>query len=750
MKHGHSNLLVALAGQPNSGKSSVFNMLTGSSQHVANFPGVTVERKEGLFTYGGVQVDVVDLPGTYSLTSYSPEERIARDFLLLERPEVVVAVVDASNLARHLYLVFQLREMRIPMVLCLNMMDIARRRGFEIDTKKLSELLGMPVVPTVAHRREGREELQRVILETAESADHDPGVWKVNYGSLESVIDPLTTELKQYEHLMEDFPPRWLAVKLMENDAEARRILLHHTHDGRGSQLLATVDNLRGQFVENEQRGTERLIASARYAMANEIVEKCVRRIHEPRRRWSDEIDRWVCHPIAGIFFVILVMFAVFHLTFQLSDGWEWIPWGDRWITPVGFFGWIFGDLLPSFLSGMEEGAFRSLLEDGVLGGVGGVMGFIPVIFFMFILIGVVEDSGYVARIAFVLDRFLRRFGLQGQSALPLILAGGITGGCAVPGVLATRTIRDNEDRLTTMLVAPFMLCGAKLPTLAVLIAAFFSTWKGGVLLALATLCWITALGSALLLRKTVIRGPQAEFVIEIPPYHRPSFENILRNAWIRTWMYIKKAGTWILAVSILLWALMYFPRPPQRLSVSFEPIPTSATKTQEAISSFSDPSSTERNPIDPGGRGEGREKARGEETLRDSWGGRLGQWLEPLTRLAGFDWRENIALLGGFAAKEVIVSVLSTAYQMERKEGVPSREEHLLARRLRGDPTWSPGRAAALMVFVALYSPCIATLIAIWRESGAWKWAILSTVYSTLVAFVIATAIYQTSLLLS
>ncbi len=745
MRHAHRNILVALVGQPNCGKSTVFNMLTGLSQHVANFPGVTVEKKQGAYEYGDNRVEVIDLPGTYSLTSFSQEERIARDFILLQRPEVVVMVADASNLERHLYLIFQILEMRVPAVLCLNMIDVATRRGFHVHVDRLSEQLHVPVIPTNARKGQGAEELRKAIQAVCASGDHKPAEWRLDYGEpLEPVLQAIEANLTGREHLMEDFSARWLAVKLMEEDTEARRILLHHTHDGRGPETLSDADEKREAFVSAQRKSPARIIASRRHERARAIVERCVHRDPRPARTLTDRVDAFVCNRFLGLPLAVVCLFAAFSLAFRLAQEWRWVPGGadltnaDNWYTLTGLLGRFFEVSLPSLLQDMQTGAVRSLLEDGIIRGVGGVVSLVPIVFFMFLLLAMLEDSGYLARIAFLLDGFFRRFGLPGNSVLPMVIAGGIPGGCAVPAILSTRALHDKRDRLTTMLVLPFMNCGGKLPVYLVLIGAFFADHQGMVLGLLVLLSWLGALGVAFLLRRTAVPGVQAPLMLELPAYNLPTAGGVLQSAGQRSWLFLKKAGTVILAVNVVLWALLYFPRPasaPPPAAASAAPaataVPADAAQPSAAVPAEADQ----------------LEAPKALRAVRHSFGGRIGRAIEPVSQLAGFDWRDNIALIGGFGAKEVIISTLGTAYSLDEAGPDPSAEgsrEHPLARRLHTDPDWTSLRAFALMIFVMFYAPCLPAVVVLGRESGTWKWALFAIVYSTALAFVFATLIYQ------
>ena len=800
----HQEILVAIAGQPNCGKSTVFNMLTGSRQHVANFPGVTVEKKQGRFTVEKNRVEAVDLPGTYSLSSFSHEERVTRDFMLLEKPEVVVAVVDASNIERHLQLVFQLREMQVPMILCLNMIDVAIRRGFTIDTARLSERLGMPVVQTIATRGQGREELRETIVRVANEANHEPARWNVDYGpETEPVLEKIGELISQREHLIEDFPARWLAIKILEGDSEARRIMLHHTHDGRGLELVESIEKIKDGFVREFGQASEKLIVQGRADLAARITRDCVKQEKSQPRTSSDRADAILCHRWLGLAFVALCMFLTFEFTFQLADGLAWVPWSadfTEWTTPVGVFGWFFKEVLPPLADSIPDGPLHSLVRDGIIGGVGGVMVFVPIIFFMFIFLSIIEDSGYIARIAFVLDRALRFFGLQGQSVLAMVVSGGIAGGCAVPGIMATRTMRDREDRLITMMVAPFMSCGAKIPVYGLLVGAFFAAYEGLMMWMIMLISWALALLAALVLRKAVIQIPQMPFMMEMPAYHMPTVFGVLHNAMRRSWLYMKKAGTIILAINILLWAMMYFPRqdtapfdgqreaaietayvslgnnpyavllsPPQfedtvnlADSADDEKLGFEVTLQQkqfiEALAAYGgDPGTVDAMSTNLKDAilafDDCRQKlieidnAQKQHQRANSIAGVMGRALEPLSRLCGFTWRDNIALIGGFAAKEVIISTLSISYSMGDADPGEVEEmghKHPLSRQLENDPSWTPLKAFALIIFIMVYAPCFATIAVIWRESGSWKWALFSTAYTTTLGYVLAVLIYQ------
>jgi ferrous iron transport protein B len=781
--HSHDEILAALVGQPNSGKSTVFNYLTGLHQTVANYPGVTVTKKSGHYHEGKRRIEVVDLPGTYSLTSYSQEERVTRDFLLLERPEVVVLVIDAANLRRHLYLAFQLRELQVPLVVCLNMMDLAQRRGFQIDTGKLESILGVPVVPTVArctqkqatcqcercakpgglrpplvcsdHIEGGLETLRHHINIIAQKHAHEvPLDWRIDYGEIEPLIDDLDATLAQKKPLAQDFPTRWLAIKLLENDREARRIIQHHLHEPGWEELMNTclqkverfaLKDGRRQTADgsrepatvspNEAEGDSprKIIASRRNAYAEQIESEVMSRSSRPRRR-SDRADHVLCHPIGGLACVAAILFLMFSLAFNLADGWSWFPWVSEegtfeWQTPLGVVDSIFKVWIPHFLDtwlALPDGDLHSLLYDGIIAGVGGVVTFIPTIFFIFLFVSFLEQSGYMARVVVVLDRLMRRFGLHGHSIVPMVLAGGIVGGCAVPAVIATRTMSEQRERLLTILILPLMNCGAKVPVYALLISAFFLAYKEFMLAAIILISWTCALVVALLLGKWFVKGTQSPLLIELPAYQVPTLRDVLFTAGLQSWWFVKRAGTIILAVAIVLWALMYYPR---------------------------------------GANPEVR-------SLETSYAARLGRGFEPVSQYAGFDWRDNVALIGGFAAKEVIVSSMITMYGIEdgrqqtaeaeadgrRQTADGSREpatvsptespqedaESTLAMRLRSEGGWTPLKAFVMLLFVMLYNPCAATCAVIWRETGHVKYMLAAILYTNVLAFFAAVVLYQ------
>ncbi len=691
--------VVALAGNPNSGKTSIFNALTGARQHVANYPGITVEIKEGSTRACGVQVKVVDLPGAYSLTPYSPDEVSARDYLLEQRPDVVIHVVDASSLERNLYLTTQLMELGVPVIIALNMIDIAEMRGIRIDSEELSSILGVPVIRTVGNRGTGTAEL----LEKAVAIAGSETSWvpiDLSYGaSSDRALGILERMIRNCGLLADVAPPRWLALRLLEQDSHTiDRVERLDTKSGM--EILGTAVKLAEQVFREMNDETEGVIADHRYGFVAGVVKRVRTCPVENRLYFSDRIDRFLTNPVLGPIVMAAVLFGLFQFTFLISRA------PISWVE--GLFGWLHGvawDLLP-------QGFIRSMVVSGTIDGVGGVVGFVPLIMFMFFFISILEDTGYMARIAFLMDRIFRKFGLHGSSIVPFIVSGGITGGCAVPGIMAARTLRDTRERFATILSVPFMNCGAKLPVYALLIGAFFSSNEGTFLFGLTILSWTFAMLSAKLLRSTILRGESTSFVLELPPYRLPSIRSLLIHMWERTWLYLRKAGTVILLASVIMWGLMTFPALPEELADGL-----SGNQLAQA-------------------------------SLSHSIAGRAGRIMENATRpLMGFDWKVDVALIGGFAAKEIVVSTLGTAYSMSEVDGGGSVS---LSEKLATEEGWNPVMALALIVFTMLYIPCIATIAVIKRETGSWGWAGFSILYTTGVAAVMATVVYQVGTLIT
>lgn len=737
-----ANLIkLALAGNPNAGKTTLFNSLTGARQHVGNYPGVTVEKKEGVYQISpDQQVNVVDLPGTYSLTAYSVEEVVARDFLIHERPAVVINITDAANLERHLYLTCQFLELGVPLVIALNMVDLAGERGISINAVKLSELLNVPVVPISARSGNGTATLMREAAVVASaSAGRDWQGLKISYGEdLDSAILKMAELIEGNAFLTEIYPPRWLALKYLENDQQivgkGREFGVQKNLQEISFRLEKIVEEVCNHLRYTLDTEPEALIADHRYGYIKSIVRQgVITRLHvEAQVYASDRIDRLVTHRLFGPVIMLAVLLGLYHFTFTYSAmPVAWLENGFNWLTEIA------EQTLPA-------GRLRSLLTSGIIDGVGGVMGFVPLIMFMFFGIAALEDSGYLARVAFMMDRIFRIFGLHGSSVMPFILSGGIAGGCAVPGVMATRTLRSPRERMATLLTAPFMNCGAKLPVLALLTGTFFAGNQAAMMFLLTMLSWAVALLVAKLLRTTVLRGDPTPFVMELPPYRWPTIKGLAIHTWEKTWQYMKKAGTVILGASILLWASMTFP------GLSAEEEQTFTVQRQQILADSAEgnqPPADTSNGVSVEERLTQLEAARAGLALEHSFAGQLGRTLEKISWPAGFDWRTNISLAGGLAAKEIVISTLGTAYSLSG--GTENDSGKNLSRALANDPNWNKAKALSLILFIMFYSPCFVTVICIIRETGSWRWGGFSMTFNTAFAFLLATIVYQSALAL-
>ncbi|MCC8194406.1 MAG: ferrous iron transport protein B [Deltaproteobacteria bacterium] len=738
------SLTVALAGNPNAGKTTMFNAITGARQHVGNYPGITVEKKTGETEVDGETIAIVDLPGTYSLTAYSQEEVVARRMLVEERPDVVLHVVDAGALERNLYLTVQLLELGIPVVIALNMMDEVRKRGDSIDTKGLSRLLDVPVVETVGRTGIGIGEALRTAVAVGKANKGKP--WSpriISYGTdIDPVLEKITAEIgddlvaagKKDSAV---YPARWLGLKFLENDPAIRESgLLSDTLLGRLDDVYT---DLARHLSGTLQTYPEATIADFRYGYIAGVLRREVVVRHADvaaRRSLSDKVDKYLTHNLLGI----LAMAAVFYLVYQIAFTVGAIPMD--WVE--GFFGWL-GDAADAAL---PDGLLKSLIVSGIIGGVGGIMVFVPLIFIMFFLIAFLEDLGYMARIAYILDRVFRFFGLHGSSIMPYMISGGIAGGCAVPGVMATRTLRSPKEKLATMLTLPFMACGAKIPVFLLLVGAFFAEDnQAAIMLGITLAGWCVALLSARVLRSTIIAGPPTPFVMELPPYRLPTLRGLLLHTWERGWQYLKKAGTIILSISILLWALLTFPGLPDTVAESYTAkIEAAEQRVETARKAVEGAAETDREALtaDLGEAMDAVDGLKNEENaekLRNSIAGRIGAAFEPVSRFAGFDWRTNIALLGGFAAKEVLVSTLGTTYSLG---DVDPEEAASLSAKIQADPHWNKANAASLILFVLIYAPCAVTIAAIRSETASWGWALFSLIGSTVLAYGLAVAVFQ------
>lgn len=720
---GKKGYRIALAGNPNCGKTTLFNAYTGSRQHVGNYPGVTVDRKEGTISVDNTPVTLVDLPGTYSLTAYSQEELVARDELSLGRVDAVIDCADASALERNMLLTVQMMEMGMPVVLACNMMDEARKAGIHIDMQKLSEQLGTPVLPIVARNGEGIREVARAALDLAKKGRKEP--LHINYGpELTEAVEALEKRLSEEKILIDRYHPHWTALKLLEGDTKVQESVREARPD-LAPEILFYCEGIEEKVKAATQATCESVITDARYGYIRGLLAQGVVKQDPGKDRLalSDRLDKILTNRFLGPLIMIGVLYLMFVITFNLG------AYPQAWLED--FFAWMGSELGDH----MDDGLLKSLICDGIIAGVGGVVSFVPLIAIMFALIAFIEDSGYMARIAYMMDRIFRFFGLHGASVMPYIIAGGIAGGCAIPGVMATRTLRSPKEKLATLLTLPFMCCGAKVPCFLLLIAAFFP--KSPALAFFLVLCcgWVGALLMASLLRHTIIRGAGTPFVMELPPYRLPTIFSILMHMWERTWMYLKKAGTIILAISIVIWAAMTFPSLPDSQKAPFEEKVAALEGQQKGLQEDSEQYKALQDQIDEANNDLAAAQ------LRYSYGGRIGVAIEPVTKYLGFTWRTNIALVAGVAAKEAVVSTLGTAYSMGEQD---PEDAAPLGERLKQDPDFTPAVALSLMIFILFYSPCFVSLVVIKSEAGGWRWLFFSMIVDTIFAAILAFIAYN------
>ncbi|MBD3184431.1 ferrous iron transport protein B [Candidatus Poribacteria bacterium] len=669
------SITIALAGNPNSGKTTVFNSITGAHQHVGNWPGVTVEKKEGKCKYKDIEMKVVDLPGTYSLTTYTLEEVVARDFIVKDKPDIVVDIVDASNLERNLYLTTQLMELGANLVIALNMVDVAKSRGMVIDAQRLSRLLNVPVVPMIATKEKGTQELLETIVKTLQEGSPEDRKVKVNYGR------ELGDEIAKIENIIESiednpitrkYPTRWVALKILEND---EKIVNAFNKSSEGKQAVKAAQTSMEHIDRIFKDDAESVIIDRRYGFISGVGHEVIHRTGEDRHTWSDRVDQVLLNRLVGIPIFLFLMWLTFQLTFKIGAyPMEWIDFAIGWLSEI-------------LRENLPRTWYRSLLVDGIIGGVGGVAVFLPNIFTLFFVISILEDSGYMARAAFITDRIMHIFGLHGKSFIPMLMGFG----CNVPAILATRTLENKKDRIITILITPLMSCSARLPVYALLTAAFFPNHAGTVIFSLYFMGIVIAVLVGKLFGHIFFKGPTAPFVLELPPYRVPTLKGTLVHMWERGSLFIKKMGTIILVGSIVIWFMGTFPWGVEYAS-------------------------------------------------EDSYAGMLGQVIEPVVKPFGSDWRGGVALVFGFVAKEIVVGTFGVLYGT-------GEDTQALSTRLQSAMT--PLSAYAFMVVTLIYVPCIATIAAVKKETASWKWTSLSVSYSLALAWLLATMIFQIGSLL-
>jgi ferrous iron transport protein B len=702
-----TKIRIALAGNPNCGKTTLFNALTGAHHKVGNYPGVTVEKREGVRIRNGRQYHFIDLPGIYSLTAYSLDEVVARDFILDENPDIIVDVLDSTNLERNLYLCLQFQELGIPVVGALNMSDEAEAKGIRIDDKNLSVTLGIPMIKTVGPRGTGSEELlDSIDALCLTTKDNPAGVFAAadSAGQETRRFLDYRIEIEQRLEILEKliasdaafaarYPVRWLAVKLLEKDVKAyERLAEHSERETIRAAAAEGVDWIEKHFGKD----AELVMAEQRYGYIRGAVRESVQLVKTRDFSLTEAADRIIMNRFLALPIFIAVLWGVFQLTFFLGQ------------FPMNWLETFFGFLSAVLSEALGRGLLRSLIVDGIIGGVGGVLSFVPLIVILFFLLSILEDLGYMSRAAFATDKLLHSFGLHGQSVFPMMLGFG----CSVPAIMAARILKSRRDRIITVLITPFMSCGAKLPVHVLLAAAFFPRHAANVVMAIYAAGVILSLASAFFLRKTVLRGDPTPFVMELPPYRSPTLRGVLWHVREKTWQYIKKAGTVILAAAILIWAITSFPAYPDSGSTPAE---------------------------DAGSRSGGNTGT----ALEYSFAGRIGKAIVPVFRPLGFNWKLAAASVTGFAAKEVIVSTLGILYRVGEEES----EDTGLRSALAEDPDMSPLVALVFMLFTLVIPPCFAALGTIRAELG-WKWVGFEVGFLLTLGWVLCFIVYNIGVL--
>lgn len=704
---------VALAGNPNAGKTTLFNALTGAHHKVGNYPGVTVERREGQRSRGGRSYRFVDLPGIYSLTAYSMDEVVARDFLLNEKPDLIVDVLDSTNLERHLYLCLQFQELGIPVIGALNMSDEAEAKGLKIDDAALSAVLGIPMVKTVGPKGDGVERLLDAIDALVDAASApavrptEPSERSVRYGDeVEMKLEGLVKAVEADAAFAARYPARWMAVKLLEKDAHAAERLAAHRD---GAAVAALAKDAVAWLEKHYGKDAEIVVSEQRYGYIRGAVKEVIQVVRKADFSLTESIDRVIMNPILALPIFAGVLWGVFQLTFLLGE------YPMAWLEGLfGFFGEAAAAALP-------EGLLQSLVVDGIIGGVGGVFSFVPLIIILFFLLSILEDVGYMSRAAFATDKLLHAFGLHGQSIFPMMLGFG----CSVPAIMAARTLKSPRDRIVTIMVIPFMSCGAKLPVHVLLAAAFFPENAANMVMLVYAIGVVLALVSAWILKRTILRGEPTPFVMELPPYRAPTLRGVLWHVWEKSWNYIKKAGTIILAASVLIWAITTFP--------AYEQGEGEAAAVAAAFLA-AEPDAAEDEVLAR------VQAAAGEAALEYSVAGRLGRLIEPAVRPLGFDWKIGVATVTGFAAKEIVVSTLGILYGVGGEE---TEESLTLREALVADPVMNPLVAFVLMLFTLIIPPCFAALATIRAELG-WKWLGITFAFLLGTGWVVGFVVYQ------
>lgn len=687
---------IALIGNPNCGKTSLFNTLSGMREHVGNYSGVTVDAKSGKFEYNGYKFNIVDLPGTYSLACYSPEELYVRTYLRDYTPDVIVNVVDASNLERNLYLTTELIDMDRSMVIALNMYDELRNRGVTLDYETLGDMIGVPMMPIVAKNGEGVNRLLDEIISVYEGRSSSVRHVHVSLGNdIEGAVRKLIDAIKADDKIGRHFSPRYIAIKLLEGDSEAEKAV--RALPG-GTSLLLLRDRLKAQLEEITDEDVSSTIAAEKYGFIAGALAETMSAPSAHNDGRTRIIDAFVTNKLFGIPLFFAIMFFIFWATFFV--GAYPVEWIENGVAALSSF---VAEVMP-------DGMLKDLIADGIIGGVGGVIVFLPNILILYFCISFMEDSGYMARAAFIMDKVMHRIGLHGKSFIPLVMGFG----CNVPAIVSSRTIESRSSRLITILINPFMSCSARLPIYVLLIGTFFSAHAALVFMAIYMTGIIAAVITARLLRKFLFKRDETPFVMELPPYRMPTARAMVIHTWSKGVQYLKKMGGTILIASIIVWALNYFPR-------------HDGTDANQPAA--------ENTAID---------------TTRDSYLEMMGKAINPVMEPLGFHWRASVATLAGVPAKEIVVSTLGVLYTDNEAVSEGRLSDRLTAPSpVTGKPDFTPASALSFMLFILLYCPCIATVVAIVRETHSWRWGAFSVIYNTIFAWIVAFIVYQTAQLL-
>lgn len=688
---------IALIGNPNCGKTSLFNIASGASEHVGNYSGVTVDCKEGHFEYKGYKFNIVDLPGTYSLSAYSPEELYVRRYLKESNPDIIVNVIDASNLERNLYLTTELIDMDHSMVIALNMYDELRSSGDELDFKTLGGMIGVPVIPTVSRTGEGIDDLFGTLIDVFEGRDDSVRHVHVSLGGdVEDALEGVKSLIKSDHSISQHFSPRYLAIKLLEHDKEAEGIVSESAISGeilrKRDDAVVKLEALCGEDVSS-------YIANEKYGFISGALAETMKKGNKEKMSVTHVIDTFVTNRLIGFPIFLIIMLFIFWMTFYIGQyPQDWIEAGCGWI----------GGLVNS---SMPDGPLKDLVSDGIIGGVGGVIVFLPNILILYFFISFMEDSGYMARAAFIMDKLMHKIGLHGKSFIPLIMGFG----CNVPAVMACRTIESRSSKLITIMINPFVSCSARLPIYVLLIGTFFDTHAALVFLMIYMIGALVAIVTARMLRKFVFKTDVTPFVMELPPYRVPTMKSSLRHTWWKGKQYLKKMGGVILLASIVVWALNYFP-------------------VHDEDESGGSVIATANDKID---------------FSKDSFLEMIGKAINPALEPLGFSWRASVAAVAGVPAKEIVVSTLGVLYTGDDEVSDKALGARITAPSANGgNPDFNSANALSFMVFILLYCPCIATITAVVKESGSWKYGAFAVIYNTAVAWIVAFIVYRLALL--